>query len=410
MIATVSFEEDLTHSFHDLRTTLRGVMDSVGVDATAPGELARQLGLNRNLTWKLAKFIGTTDLFAALQHLPGDEGIEIATAAMKRVGAPDRVLDRFAKARARLDEVIRVHAGDRATMELILDSMGGAGSGDRLEQSRKLAFRGNSGLWGLQARVRTTTTFIAPSRTDPELLDLAIVGGVVDFRRLRPGIRWPLFRPRQYQNDGTPIVLGPNEEAIDPASNDPSSPMLIHEFCSDNLPEIRAVKGRMGVDYEMGDGPVGNLGAFTCYFGRIVRRGPCRYHTSDEPYVDLLSHVTMPVETMIFDLIVHQELAYLMKPRVMLLASTDGVGPGNAEQSIPLEARPTELSGRPPLLGTPLVPRYDELTAMVFRRGGWNPRDFRALRIEIKYPPMHAVTVLRGELPKAPVPGAVHRH
>jgi hypothetical protein len=161
------------------------------------------------------------------------------------------------------------------------------------------------------------------------------------------------------------------------------------------------MRSRLGWDYEMGDGPVGNLGAFTCFFGRIVRRAVVSHHTEQDPFFDLLSHVTMPVETMMFDVLVHQDLPFLMTPKVMLLASTDGVGPGNEDQSIPLETRPVELSGRPPLLDTPLIPRYTDLVATVFERGGWNLKQFRALRLTIKYPPMHSVAVMRNVLPKA---------
>jgi hypothetical protein len=149
----------------------------------------------------------------------------------------------------------------------------------------------------------------------------------------------------------------------------------------------------------MGDGPVGNLGAFTCFFGRIVRKATTIYHTDQDPFLDLLSNVTMPVETMLFDVLVHQDLSFLMSPRVMLLATTDGGGPGHEGQSIPLETRPLELMGRPPILSTQLIPRYDELTSFLFTRGGWNPREFRALRLTIKYQPMHSVAVMRSELP-----------
>jgi len=399
MGSVTTFEEDLTIAIQEVRRTLGEMLSKGGTDATSPGDLARRLGLNRNLTWKIAKLLSEPDIYTALQHLPGEEGIEILTAAMERVGVGPSFVGKFYDALDRFEEVVRIHAGDRNTLELILDSMGGAGSGGRLEQSRKLAFRGNSGLWGLQARVRSTTTVIAPNREDPSFIDLSISGGVVDFRRLRPGIRWPLFRPRQYHDDGSAIELGPREEPIDPASTDPSSPMLIRDYCSRNLPEIRAVRSRLGWDYELGDGPVGNLGAFTCFFGRIVRHATVNFRTDQDPFLDLLSHVTMPVETMMFDVLVHQDLPFLMNPQVMLLASTDGVGPGNEFQSIPLEARPIELSGVPPALDTPLVPRYAELVSTIFERGGWTLREFRALRLTVKFPPMHSVAVMRNSLP-----------
>jgi hypothetical protein len=398
MLSMPTLEEDLTGTFQEVRGSLQRLLDAAGVDLAEPGKASRALGLNRNLLWKLAKVLGEVDIYTALQHLPGEEGLEIVTRAMERVGVGAGRLAEFAAALARFKEVVRVHAGDFNTLELILDSMGGVGSAERLEQSRKLAFRGNSGLWGLQAKARSTTTLIAPSRENPSMLDLAIVGGVVDFRRLRPGIRWPLFRPRQYHDDGTPISVGPREEPIDASCSGPESPMLIRAFCSANLPDIRATRSPLGWDYEMGDGPVGNLGAFTCFFGRIVRQATSRWRSALDPYLDLLAHISMPTETLLFDVLVHQDLPELSSPKVMLFAATDSGGPGRSDQAIPIEARPAELSGRPPIFGTQLIPRYDELVAMILSRGGWNIREFRALRLTIKYPPMHAVAVLRSEL------------
>ncbi len=402
MAATLTFEEDLTTAFQGVKRSLSEMLRASGANVYSPGECARRLGLNRNLTWKIAKVLSEANIYTALQHLPGDEGLEIVVTSMRRAAVPLPLIDAFNESIARFEEVVRVHAGDRITLDLILDSMGGQGSAERLEQSRKLAFRGNSGLWGLQTRVRSTTTLVAPNHDDPSMMDLCIVGGVIDFRRLRPGITWPLFRPRQYQDDGSPIDLGPKEEPVDLSTLDPSTPMLIRDFCSPNMPEIRAVRSRLGWDYEMGDGPVGNLGAFTCFFGRIVRKADSRFRAPGNRYFDLLSHVTMPAETMVFDVLIHQDLPFLMNPKVMLVASTDGSSPGDFDwgRTIPLEERPVELTGRPPLLGTSLIPRYDELASMLFTRMGREAREFRALRLTIKYPPMHAVTVLRNELPE----------
>lgn len=399
----VTFEEDISTAFSDFRRVTGELFRAAGVAPDSPGEAARRLGLSRNLTWKFSRVMSDHDAFSALQHLPGDEGMEILAGAMGKAGVPRDMVASFAAARKRLEDVIVRHTGDRGTFELMLDSMAGAGSAERLEQSRKLAFRGNSGVWGLQARVRTTTAFVAPARDHSEMMDLAIIGGVVDFRRLRPGIRWPLFRPRQYHDDGTPVNLGaqgPKEEAIDPGSSGPETPLLIREFCSANMPPIRAVKSRLGYDYELGDGPVGNLGAFTCYQGRLVRDAEFVYRTGTDRYLDLLSHVTMPAETMLFDMVVHRSLAFLQEPKVLLMASADGVGPGREEQTVPLESKLVEVTGTPAVVSTSAVDRYGDVVSMVFARCGWAAREFRVKRLMIKYPPMHSVAVLRSVLPE----------
>jgi hypothetical protein len=401
MDRVAAFEEDLTESFQDLRRALVQILGAVGANCAASGDMARQFGLSRNLTWKLAKVLGSSDLYSALAHLPGDEGIEILVKAFRNAGAPGDLLKNLENAREQFARVIEVHSGDRATLDLILDSMGGSGPGaaERLEQSRKHAFRGNSGIWGVQTRVRSTTVFAAPSRGDASMIDTALVGGVVDFRRLRPGVQWPLFRPRFYHDDGTPIPLAANEEAIDPAHEHSGGPKLIGEYCSENLPEIQVQPRRRGCVYVLGDGPVGKTGTFTCFFGTISRGSASRRRTGRDQYADLFSQVTMPAELLQFDLIVHQDLEFLMSARALMVGSAESDEPGLEALSLPLEESPVEISGRPPLLASPHIPRYDELVDTVFARAGWNQREFRALRFIMKFPPMHATAVLRAELP-----------
>lgn len=400
VVRITAFEDDLARGFQELRASIRDMMEAAGLSPADSGAVARSARINRNLTWKVMKVLTEPDLYSAMQHLPGSEGMTILATAMRNAGAGEELVSNFERALERFESTIGMHAGDRSTLELILDSMAGAGTPDRMEQSRKLAFRGNSGVWGVQARVRSTTAFVAPCASDPNLVDMAMVGGVVDFRRLRPGIRWPILRPRLYRDDGTPIALGPNEQAIDPHFANSAGPKLIGDFCTNHMPPIEAVKGKRGWVYELGEGPVGNTGAFTCFFGVIQRSGAPRYRSESDRFADLFSQVTMPAEFMQFDLIVHRELEFMMSPRVLMIGHSDMHEPGLSHQSIPFDDRPMELVGRPPVMSSSLIPRYGELVSRVFERAAWDARDFRALRLVVKYPPMHSSVVMRCELPE----------
>ncbi|QYK47521.1 MAG: hypothetical protein KF838_12105 [Phycisphaeraceae bacterium] len=398
-----AFEEHLTTAFQRVRRSIGSVLDAALLDAAEPQEMARRLGVNRNLTWKVSKVLGGNDLYQSLQHLPGAEGIEILLKAARKAGVAETLLESVREAQRDFDKVVEIHTGDRATLDLILDSMGSAGAGERLEHSRKLAFRGNSGVWGLQARVRCTTSFIAPNRENPDLLDLGLVGGLVDVRRLRANIRWPLFRPSFYNDDGTPASNAPGERALDPAYADSPGPKLLGAFCSPNMPEVHASKTRRGWVYELMGGPIGNTGAFTCFFGTLARGAASRWRTEQDTFAELGSQATMPTEMMQFDLIAHRDLDFLMTPRLHYIGHLHGNEPGDIEtHTIPVHERPAELSGVPPVVGTSLIPRYDEMVAYTMERAGWDMRDFRAIRLAIKYPPMHSSAVLRAELPRKP--------
>jgi hypothetical protein len=134
------FEEQLTDSFLELRKSLNTLVTAFGSKPTQPQDMARRLGVNRNLTWKLSKVLCANDLQEAIQHLPGEEGVEIMLRAAQKKGVTRKLANNVRSAHAAFNRVVEVHSGDRATLELMLDSWCGNGSSDRLEQSRKLAF------------------------------------------------------------------------------------------------------------------------------------------------------------------------------------------------------------------------------------------------------------------------------
>lgn len=400
-VRPVPFEEHLTSAFASLRDSLQSLLSTLDVDKASSPEVARRLNLSRNLTWKVSKVLASQDLHEGLQHLPGDAAIDLLLTAAAQRGAPDRTIRSVRESCRELERVVKVHVGDRATLDLYLDGMAG-GASERLEQSRKLAFRGNSGVWGLQARARITAAFVAPSASSADLLDTAIVGGIVGLRRLRPVVRWPLFRSHRYRADGSPEANQPEGEAIDPRFDSPDVPRLIGEFCSTTDLPIRAVRDSRGLMYELMEGRVGNTGAFTCFFGSVYRAHAPRYTTDDDKTGEFGTHAMLPFEHLLFDLFVHRDLPFADTIDVRTVGHFDGAPPRDETMLAPIAESARELSGRPPLVATPLVEQYDRLITTVFERAGWRQSDFRAVRLSISYPPMNSTTIMRFALPERP--------
>jgi hypothetical protein len=280
--------------------------------------------------------------------------------------------------------------------------MGLLGSPTQLENSRELAYRGNSGIWGVQARARLTTGVIAPSRTEPDKLDLALIGGFLGFRRLRPDVRWTLFRFKGYNDDGSP--RGGEFERIDP-SDPEDAPRLMRRFCSVTMPRVEVVQSGVQTEYVLPGGPVGNLGAFDCYFGEIVRGAPM-YRSEKDRFGEFSTGVRLPIETLVFDLIVHQDVPMPHAPRLIVqgFANTSPDGPDASKHmaELPIAEPILELAGSPPVVTTPLVPRYSDVMSTVYSRLGRPPHEFRGVRLMMKYPPMSSQVVLRWELPTRP--------
>ncbi|MCE7974672.1 MAG: hypothetical protein DYG92_10190 [Leptolyngbya sp. PLA1] len=392
-----AFEDHLGAVFGAFRGSLISLLSGAGLSATEPQEMARQLGISRNLTWKISKVAGTADMFQAFLHLPGDEGLEIFVSAVQRRGGSSNHLAAFNGARQEFERLVARHAGDRATFDLILDGMGGRDAAERLEHSRKLAFRGNSGVWGAQARARSTTVLVLPNGSEPERVDVAMLGGLVDLRRLRPRTPWPIFYKHSFDAQGNPDLAPPPEEPLDPASPDRAN--LLREFCSKNLPAISTVPTPGGVEYVLDSGPIGNLGKCTCFFGSVFRGRAGRFRTAGDTHAEFVSHIHQPTETLQFDVIVDERLGLGRDPEVLIRGKVGHAGSAHSGLPLPFLERAVELPGPRPALESPWVPDYGRLIEWTLSRLGADPALLRAHRLVMKFPPMHATVSLRYELP-----------
>lgn len=392
-------ENDCRQALQDLRGALLELYASLGLDPHAPQQASRRFELNKNLTWKVSKLMTAEDALSAIQHIPGSGGVDILLTTFHAAGASESTIEAVRDALRSFDRVVNKHAGDRADLDLILDSMGL--SGDGLEVSREHAFRGNSGIWGVQAKVRTTTGVVTPN-ADPSKVDVVIVGGFSGFRLLRPTVSWRLFRFQGYSDDGAPKP-GLAREPLEQVAG-LREPYLLTRFCSPNMPEITPVSTENYREYILPRGTVGNTGAFDCFFGDVARGLP-RYATPEDANGEFSSTISLPVETLIFDILVHRDIR-MQTPEVLVFGRPDG-GPDTVtarkhETLLPLSERCVELAGRPPAVSVASIPRYGEMVAWTFARLGFAPMDFRGYRLTVKYPPMNSSVVLRWGLEQAP--------
>jgi hypothetical protein len=392
--------EHCQEAVQGLRGAILRVCHSLGINATVPREVVDRLQVDKNIAWKISHIVSSAELPEAVAHIPGPSGLRILLKAAESAGASVDAVEQLRGAVDEFQRMVELHTGDRATLDLVLANLGKNGS-DRLERSRRRAFEGNSGVWGVQARVRTTTHFIAPNADNPEMLDLAMIGGLVDFMRLRPNLTWPLFHDRAYHDDGSRIEA--QTIPIEPGGN-PDVPLLIEEFCSGLLPEIKPICDERGVVYTLGEGPIGRQGIFSCFYGRIDRGVVSRYCTSLDQKGELTSVISVPVEYLLSDVIVHRDLVEVFNPEVVnygrLNSHVDGHITPMVPSLIPVHETVSSIGSGPPVCATPLVARYEGMIDRAFVGAGWSPRDFEGFRLVMKYPPLPSTVVLRFQLPQ----------
>ncbi|GJM19111.1 MAG: hypothetical protein DHS20C14_13240 [Phycisphaeraceae bacterium] len=372
--------------------------DSVGADPAAPQDVSRSFGINKTLTWKIARLIQSTDGLGAVPHVPGIASIEKILHATRSRGASANAISKVRDAARDFEQMIEIHVGDRATLDLVIDGLGANGS-DPLELSRKRAFLGNSGIYGVQTRTNLVSVVVAPNADDSDQLDISMLRGFVGLRRLRSSARLPILRFRQWSGGGQPIgswTWQPIEEGAD-------SPLL-RSFSSAELPEISSEQTPGGMDYILEPGSIGNRGAIDCFFADMLRKAAGRYRTPGDSTGEFGVTITVPTEHLIFDLFVHESLAPLLDAEAIVYAYqfTQGHREGNWDESsrLPLDRAPKPIAGHPPAIATPLVPKYNRIAEYVCDRVGHPWSAFRGVRLDLKYPPLGASAVMRFELPE----------
>ncbi len=393
-------ESRLRGGVQRIRAALAELYASAGADPATSQEVSRTVGINRNLAWKISRILGADEPLETLEHLPGAAGLAIMLEAFGEAGASATATEEVRRAVEAFDELVRDEVGDRATLDLVVGGMLPRElQAERDRAARRLAFQGNSATWGIQAEVQLSGTFYAPSPDDPTMLDAVSIGGLVGFRRLRRGIHWPLLRVNGFRQEGG--VMRPFERRFEPLDPDvpAGAPPLMPRFCTGEQPPIeeRAIPG--GRQYEIVDGPLGNRGAVTTITGFVDRRAATCVRDADNDHGELLVNWFTPVTEAVIDLVVHRDLPLRMPPEVRLAGR---LGPASVDpiltrhlEPIPFAEPIRSLGGGPPRLSTPLVPRYGEMVDLVFARMEWDPEAFVAYRLQVPFPPIPTMCMLR---------------
>ncbi len=391
---------------HRVRAAVTELLQSVGADPSNSRSVARQFNLNKNLTWMLSKIVNSADVYAVAQHIPGPTRFQKLLHAMQKNGAPSGALERLQGAILEFEEMVRIHTGDRATLEVMLADLSPDDvRGEQLLQSRKLAFQGMGGVLGGQAKVKQATYVLAPDADDPASVDVLEISGLMGLRRLRTDARWLLFRREAWDADEATAVSA-NEEALDDAFARPDQMPLLGEFCSQPIPTLQVSRHGTETHYVLPAGPVGYTAAMTFAYGGISRRAGCAYRDEKNEHVELGCSLTTPAEAMLFDIILHERLPWTGAFEHAVYSRVEG---GPAHEAIALDRNRIPITETLQRLGrgvnplaTPLMPYYSDMIAKGFERAGWDPNQFISYRFTLQYPPIPAIALVRIPLPERP--------
>ncbi len=394
--------EEIIRVLNAVRAALTELFVSAGLDPAATRATARELGLSKDLVWRVARVTMVDDVHALPAQVPPRSSVErVMEASLKKRGVSQKVIAKVRNAMDEFEAMVRAAAGDRTNFHLMLSSLVTDNVTERQEEIRKQAFMAGSSIWGVQAETAFRAFFVVPSADDPDRLDLANVSGITELRRLR-AVAWPIYQQRI--SDDTGYDYEPQREPIDPRAAEKGGAPLMFDFCPDPPPRILRQRVGQTWDYELLPGLLGNAGATTCVFGSISRRAAVRYRDEHNRQGALSFEFFTPVRLGIADLFVHRDLPFQMPPEVVIfdrLTAPRGYNPGVDEaRKLPLSAKAVSLGVGLTGCATRHVPRYLEMLEMAAKRLGVDPNKLRAYRFSLQYPPFPTVVMLRFELPE----------
>ncbi len=383
----------------ELAAALRTLYAAAGADPDRPQEVSRRFALDKSLTWKISKVLRSEEGMDVVSLIPGAEGLALLLSAMTAAGADEAATARVRSAMRDFESMVARHAGDRATLGLFLDSMRPSAL---MQESRRLAYLGNSGILGLQSRVRFATRFIAPNREQPSRLDFALVTGLRDLRRLRATATWPIYRFTHFRDDLSAEAFPRTVEPLESHGDGGSGDWLMPSWCSTPIPDLRVRKAEESLVYELVEGPVGKTGAIDLTFGYVDTRSVPRYATEADRQGTFATGLTTPTESMLVDLFVHRSMPEVEGLSARLVTRIPGFGGDGGLCELPVPVRFALLSSGPVEAATPLVADYRELVASVCAGRRWDPGDFYGLRLIIEHPPLYSTVMASYALPSSP--------
>lgn len=395
---SVSFQDDVLASTPRLRELVGQVLEAVCGSSPEIADICAALDLHRKLAWQLRRFAYCTDLFRAARLAPTASGLRALMKAAEARGVDPAILAELEAVSKAHEQIVEIHAGDRATLDVLAEGCSSDPDGDFEARLREQAFHGNAFIWGVRCRVFYSMMVQTPSRTKPKWFDCAQIRGLYNLQRMRPNVRWT-FNQSVVMDDAERQRL-PQREPLDAASAEAHDGVpILGEFCSSPSSVQRRVTSAGHLQDEIMPGPVGQVGEEQIVTGEVIRDLAPAHATAEDKIAHFGAAVRLPCESFIIDLIVHRDLFPDADREVCVFGEINDVVSLDESDLLPVIA-PIEHLGRCDRAARPQeIPRYSELMRDVFARLELAPEDFELYRVAIRYPPMPASVMIRHELP-----------
>jgi hypothetical protein len=387
----------------ELQRSLHAVVRALPADASAMQAVRNAAGMNKVFASRLLKALRQDDPLAVIYHLPGPEPLRRFLAGAEQAKVPEARRKPAATAIEAFERLCREETGGRGGLNALIAAWLPGEQGDFAQSRKQDVYRAWSQLKGALADASIVTVIQHPSATAGRV-DIVCFMALLGLRRMRPGAAVKLATRRLTRNGGE---RAPEAHA---GFADGADPFALHEFCSAPPAPIEARRIGETMHYLLGGRAFGLRSSVDMLLAE-VNRSELEYGRApgSKPRLShAFAEVSTPVRTLVFDLIVHEDLFPGQQPDLFLYDTTfEGVAdvndPARDLDRLDLPETVRALGGGLTALEAPEFPRYPELVGRLCERLGWDPAPLRAYRCRVEYPPYGAQVVLAFATPERPV-------
>jgi hypothetical protein len=356
-----------------------------------PNQLARLLGLNRDISGRILSATASADPVTAIHVIPGPDPLRKLLKAARRRNVAAQVLEEAEDAVDAFERLTRSVAGDRPALDAIISSMIPDARARFELNAKQIMFKGASLLKGAMADLWLHAALVHPAADDPESYDVAHIYGTLGMRRLRPGVGVK-FTYRQF---GTPSTTC---RMLDGGTPEQSDGRELDGFCMLPSAPLAVTQVNQGAILALGGDGVGPGSATDKLLVEVRPRAMARRRAAAARHrKSLFVAPSIPVKVLAFDMLLHDDAYPGAEPTLVLYdTAVEGMAsvndPTRDADRLDVHESIMVLGRGPNRLVQREMPRYVPMLQHVCEKLGWDLARFRGYRCQIQYP-MHGLQV-----------------
>jgi len=407
-VAEPTFEDELASVVGRLSSSIRAIIDALPHRGpiSRPADIQKALGIRATLAWHVIRTMNAAGSRIDASHIPGPGAMRkfFEAAAKRRV--PKKLISDASDALDAFHALVKTHASDRQAFSSMLSGLESEGAESVDVPRRRTAFKTMSHILGMQAKIQLAWRAIQPNAKNPDRIDTAILRGFHGWCRLRSNAQLTLSRVRVSNSSGAPLPAVARPLAM--ADDVGQQYSLIPEFCTKPLPSLKTLRADFGfMNIVLEGNQIGNRSSVDCFTGEVLYDAIDRYRAPDEEQDRSQVLVRTPTETLIMDILIHEDAFGPLAPRVAIYtdhACTDPniENPAREHDLLPQRESVQYLGKGIQVLSDRDIPRHVEISQYAFDQLGWNPAKFDVYRCKVEYPIVPSSVVVSFPLPEKP--------